>query len=171
MLGFAREADEQHVARLPQVIDDAIACLARDPRKDGIDLTIDVPDILLAISPLNLQQILLNLVLNARQAMRRHGGSLRITAKAEGSLVHIDVVDTGPGIPPEIIDRLFEPFVTQRGGPNRDPNEPKGTGLGLCICRDLVRNAGGSISVDSPPGQGATFHIRLPRAEDLFETT
>lgn len=170
LLGFARESDGQHVANLPQVIDDTIACLARDPRKDGIELKVDMPDLKAAISPLTLQQVLLNLLLNARQAMRR-GGHLRISGRPEGSMIHIEVADTGPGIPPEIIDRLFEPFVTRRGGPQRDPDEPKGTGLGLCICRDLVRAVGGSISVESQPGQGATFRIRLPKAEEFLETT
>lgn len=172
LLGFSREADEHHVAPLMRTIDETIACLSRDPKKDGIDLTIDVPDVQVAISPLNLQQVLLNLILNAKKAMGIRGGRLRITAKIEGSMVHIDVADNGPGIPPAIRDRLFEPFVTLKNHPDRDDGlERKGTGLGLCICRDLVRNAGGNITVDSVPDQGATFHICLPKADDLFEST
>ena len=170
LLGFAREADEQHVARLTTVVDGAVACMAREPKKDGIELTIDVPDVLIAISPLNLQQVLLNLLLNARQALRREGGQLRVTGSVQGEMIHIDVADTGPGIAPQIMDKLFEPFVTHRDV-SRDPADPKGTGLGLCICRDLVRAAGGSITVESAAGAGATFHIRLPKADELFETT
>ncbi|MAE66016.1 MAG: two-component sensor histidine kinase [Phycisphaeraceae bacterium] len=168
LLGFAREADEHHVARLCGVIDEAIGCMARDPAKDGLEVEVDVPDALAAISPLNLQQVLLNLLLNAKNAMRRGGGRITVSARVEGGMIHLDVADTGPGIAPEIIDRLFEPFVTHRSDPAADR---KGTGLGLCICRDLVRAAGGSISVESKPGQGATFHIRLPVADELFETT
>jgi two-component system NtrC family sensor kinase len=171
LLGFAREADEQHAARLTATIQDAISCLGRDPRKDGIELVIDVPEVQVAISPLNLQQVLLNLVLNAVKAMRRRGGQIRITGKVVNALVYIDVADTGPGIPPAIMDRLFEPFVTHRTDNGDDLSPRKGTGLGLCICRDLVRKAGGSITVDSTPGQGATFHIMLPKADDLFEST
>lgn len=172
LLGFAREADDQHVASLPRTIADAIACLSREPRKDGIDLTIAVPDVLVAMSPLNLQQVLLNLILNAKKAMGMRGGKLRITARVEGARVYIDVADNGPGIPEGVRDRLFEPFVTQRASPDHDDGtERKGTGLGLCICRDLVRAAGGTIGVDSTPGQGATFHLSLPKADEVFEST
>lgn len=171
LLGFAREADQEHVAPLGDTIRDTIACLGRDPAKDGVQVNIDVPDVQLAMTPLNLQQVLLNLFLNAVKAMRRSGGQLNISARVEGTLVHLDVADTGPGIPAEIRDRLFEPFATHRVSPVDDPMERKGTGLGLCICRDLTRNVGGSISVDSTPGHGATFHLTIPKADDLFETT
>ena len=172
LLGFSRDTDEkQLVALLPEVVKEAVACLARDPKKNGIELIIDVPEVRAAMSPLNLQQVLLNLLLNANRAMRRGGGQLSITAVEDKERVRIDVADTGPGIPAEIIDRLFEPFVTHRGDHQPGPNEPKGTGLGLCICRDLVRVAKGTISVESEPGQGATFHIQLPKAADTFEST
>jgi signal transduction histidine kinase len=152
-----------------QTVDETIACLARDPRKDGLELTIDVDeDLKVAMSALNLQQVLLNLILNAKKAMRR-GGALTIRASAEGEMVMIDVSDSGPGIPPEIVDRLFQPFVTHRIGSGPELMEQKGTGLGLCICRDLLRHAGGSISVDSVAGQGATFHIVVPRAAAMSE--
>lgn len=169
LLGFAREADQEHAANLGATISDTIACLGRDPKKDGIDLTVDVPDVQVAMSPLNLQQVLLNLILNAKQAMRQTGGSLQITGRVEGTLVHLDLADSGPGIPEQILDRLFEPFVTQRPKPTDEMAERKGTGLGLCICRDLIQNAGGQIDVESVPDQGATFHLTIPLADDLFE--
>jgi signal transduction histidine kinase len=178
LLGFAREADEQHVAPLPQTLDASVACLAREPKRDGIELTLDVPDVSLAISPLSLQQVFVNLLLNARQAMKRTGGKIAVTARVQAELVHIDVADTGPGIPEPIRDRLFEPFVTLRHsgpadaeGKTHTGGEPKGTGLGLSICRDLVRQAGGDIAVSSTPGRGATFHITIPKADDIFSTT
>jgi signal transduction histidine kinase len=170
LLGFAREADEQHVARLPEAISEAVGCLARDPARDGIELIIDVPDVLIAISPLNLQQVLLNLMLNARKAMHRTGGTLRISGFEDGSVVRVAVADSGPGIPEPIMDRLFEPFVTHRIDQGEAVGERQGTGLGLCICRELLRNAGGSIAVESKPS-GATFHLTVPRADDLFEST
>jgi C4-dicarboxylate-specific signal transduction histidine kinase len=169
LLGFAREADEKHAARLPSVVEESVACLARDPKKDGIEFSADVPDVQVAISPLNLQQIFVNLFMNARQAMRKSGGRLEVTGRIEGTLVRIGVRDTGPGISEAIMHRLFEPFATHR--PNVEPGERKGTGLGLCICRDLVRQAGGTIEVQSRPGQGALFRITLPKADDLFNDT
>ncbi|MCX5662226.1 MAG: HAMP domain-containing sensor histidine kinase [Planctomycetota bacterium] len=169
LLGFARDSEAGTSATLRTAIDDALTCLAREPKKDGIRLQVDVPEVDLAIAPVNLQQILLNLVLNARQAMRRRGGDLRITAHVDGPLCRIEVADSGPGIPPEILDRLFQPFVTLR--PDPSPGDSPGTGLGLCICRDLARSAGGDITVDSPPGRGATFHIAIPVAAKLPEST
>ena len=165
LLGFAREADEAHVTHLPTVAAEAVACMAREPRKDGIELTLDVPDVKLAVRPVDLQQVLLNLLLNARTALKsQRGGKLTITASVEADLVHIHVRDTGPGIPTSIQDRLFEPFVTERQG------DIKGTGLGLSICRDLVRNAGGSIHFTTAAGQGTTFTLTLPLADELFES-
>ncbi len=167
LLGFARENDEEKVAPLRATANETIACIGRDPTKDGIDLVIELPEVEVAISPLNLQQVLLNLLLNAIQAMRGRGGTLRLTGRVEQNHVKIDVEDTGPGIPEQILDRLFEPFVTQRAA---DGGEARGTGLGLCICRDLVESAGGSIDVRSEPGQGATFQITLSRT-DVIEST
>ena len=169
LLGFAREADENNAARLPQTVSDAVGCLGRDPKKDGIQLQVDVPDVQVAMNALNLQQVLLNLLLNAIQAMNRKRGQIRVSGRTEGDLVHIEVSDTGPGISPEILDRLFEPFATHRE-PESKSRGPKGTGLGLCICRDLVHHAGGTIEVQSEPNKGASFHITLPRAEELVET-
>ena len=170
LLGFSRESDDQHAAPLRGTITEAISCLGRDLSKDGIALTVDVPDVLVAMPPLNLQQVVLNLVLNARKAMKR-GGQLRITGREDGLQVHLDVADTGPGIPAEILDRLFEPFVTQALDGSGEGAENRGTGLGLCICRELMRNAGGRIEVASTPEKGATFHLTVPKADDRFEST
>lgn len=171
LLGFSSGNDDQPNSKLQHAIGEAINCLARDPSKDGIELTIDVPDLIIMIKPIDLQQVLLNLILNARQAMRPHGGQLHISATHDHNTVFITIADTGPGIPEKICKTLFEPFVTVRSSSQSEPGKAKGTGLGLCICRDLIRNAGGSISVISEPGKGATFHITLPKADDVIETT
>jgi signal transduction histidine kinase len=160
MLGFARENDEAQDALIRFVVDEVFHCLARAPEKDGITLTIDVPkDLRAAIPPVNLQQVLLNLVLNARQAMRARGGKLTVRAEQRGAQVIIEVIDTGRGIPADIRGREFEPFVTRR-----DPscNEGRGTGLGLAVCRDLIRRAGGTIEIASTSERGTTFRITLP---------
>lgn len=116
------------------------------------------------IDPTQLQQVLVNLVLNARNAM---GGQGRITVElrptepdsGQPSLARLSVSDTGPGIDPALGDRIFEPFVTSR---------PKhgGTGLGLAVSDGIVRQANGRISFTSLPGEGTTFDVWLPtRAE------
>ena len=175
MLGFAQQDTGTDTAELHAAIMEAVTCLAREPDKDGINLEIDVPRLELAIAPISLQQVLLNLMLNARKAMRRQGGKLTIRAKkVENQRVRIDISDTGPGIPEAIKHRLFEPFVTHQihepDGLSPLDDDTRGTGLGLCICQDLIRSAGGSISVDSEPGRGATFHIDLPIAPDRSDS-
>jgi len=134
-------------------------------------LSVAIPDVQIAIEPLNLQQVLVNLILKAKKAVRRSGGQLKIAARVQGTQVHIKVANSGPGISDEVPNRLFKPFVSHRLGPEEDPGEHKATGLGLCICRDLIRQTGGSIQVESSPETGAIFHIMLPKADDLFETT
>jgi signal transduction histidine kinase len=193
LLGFARETDEEHAAPLRKTVDEAIGCLGRAPQKDGIELTIDLPDVQVAMTPISLQQVFVNLVLNARKVMRQSGGKLSICGKLEGRYVKIAIADTGPGIAAGIIDRIFEPFVTRNVGgddllPSSDETglsnaatsapamldhsgETKGTGLGLSICHDLISAAGGTITVESVLGQGATFHLSIPKAEPIFETT
>ncbi|MFA7236933.1 MAG: HAMP domain-containing sensor histidine kinase [Phycisphaeraceae bacterium] len=174
MLGFTRNPTDDspaHPAHLATVLDETFHCLARDPAKDRITIRRDVPDNLyLAIPAISLQQVLLNLILNAWQAMRgstdRKGGTLAVTARAlevpgmDDRRVQLTIADTGPGIPADVLPHLFEPFVTQRQGAETGV-QPKGTGLGLTVCRDLIERAGGTITVEST-SRGATFIIVLP---------
>ena len=102
-----------------------------------------------------LRQIVINLLTNALDAVER-GGRVTLTAKLVDDDVLITVSDTGTGIPAEDLRRIFEPFYTTKG-------RGKGTGLGLAICRELVASLGGSIGVESTPGRGSTFSVRLPR--------
>jgi len=103
-----------------------------------------------------LRQIVVNLVTNALDAVER-GGEASVEARPAGTDVQISVRDTGAGIGPEDLRRIFEPFYTTKG-------RGKGTGLGLAICRQLASALGGDIIVDSAPGAGSTFTVRLPRA-------
>jgi signal transduction histidine kinase len=162
ILGLARQGADDGLASLPAVVEEARACLVRAPEKDGIRVEADVPEVQVAMSPLNLQQVLVNLLLNARKALRQTGGRVSIHGVAEASqAVRLTVADNGPGVPDEIQDRLFEPFVTQ---PHVQTVEADtGTGLGLCICRDLVTQAGGEIAFTSQPGEGTTFTLHLPQ--------
>ena len=164
ILGFARAADTETAADVAAVLGEVFACLARDPARDGIKVTMNVPEgTLVAMPPVNLQQVLLNLVLNARQAMSgQRSGKLTITAARARGLVTIDISDTGAGIAAKIRSQLFQPFVTHRE--EGDAHSPRGTGLGLAICRDLVEQAGGHIDVARTGGDGTTFRIQLPAA-------
>ena len=123
------------------------------------------------VDPNQLENVLLNLVINARDAME---GAGKVTIALEnhtvdstataldpellpGEYVLIAVTDTGEGMPPEVIERAFEPFFTTKP-------EGKGTGLGLSMAHGFVRQSGGHIRIDSVMGQGTTISIYLPRA-------
>ena len=106
--------------------------------------------------PDEINQALTNLLENAIQATAEQGGSVRIQGFQEGSEVVIEIQDDGPGIPPEIRDRIFTPFFT-----TKDPG--RGMGLGLTIARRVVRNLGGTLSVHSVPAERTTFTLRVPR--------
>jgi two-component system NtrC family sensor kinase len=109
-----------------------------------------------------LQQVLTNLVLNAVDAMNETGGRLGITLEAGGPLVTLRVQDSGPGIPAEKLEMIFQPFYSTKL--NRG-----GTGLGLAISYDIVRRHGGDLRVASRPGEGACFLVELPRYRALSE--
>jgi signal transduction histidine kinase len=107
-------------------------------------------------NPGPVSQVFVNLLVNAAQAMADWKGErkeIRITARRESEQAVIEVSDTGPGIPPERLHRLFQPFFTTKG---------TGTGLGLSISRNIVRRFGGDISVRSAPGDGTVFTVSLP---------
>lgn len=145
-----------------RVVDDALASLCRDLDKDGIELTVDVADTLTVhADPLQLQQVLFNLLLNAREAMAAaHGGRLTVTASCHDEFVHIEVRNSGDPIPPELLPHLFEPFQSSK--PAQRDGRTRCGGLGLALCRDLIEENGGAITVTSRPGEPTVFTIRLP---------
>lgn len=108
-----------------------------------------------AMNQTELQQVLINLMVNAIQAMP-DGGRLDVTTVREGAKVRITVGDTGTGMEKEVLSRIFDPFYTTK--------RSEGTGLGLSISRNLVTRGGGTISVESSPGKGTRFDILLPVA-------
>jgi len=169
MLGFAGTPEESESANLNAVLQLAIECIGRDPAKDRITVTVKArPDTCVRMRPLALQQVLMNLILNACAALRSRGGELVIEAiEHKNGSTTIRISDSGPGIPAEIVGRLFEPFVTSRQRPgklDRPSNRQGGTGLGLAICKQLVEAASGTISASSEPGKGTIFTIILPTA-------
>jgi signal transduction histidine kinase len=102
-----------------------------------------------------LRQALLNLVRNAADAMSTGGALTVATRRSADGAVEVSVKDTGAGIPAENLDRIFEPFFSTKDG---------GTGLGLALTQQIVEEHGGRIEVDSTPGRGTTFTLRLPVA-------
>lgn len=115
-----------------------------------------LPEIMCAPSQLN--QVFLNLFTNAAQAMERPG-RLHIRSWHDAGNIHISVADDGKGIPETIIKRIFDPFFTTKP-------VGEGTGLGLSITHQIIQQHGGDIRVDSRPGEGTCFHLRLPAARN-----
>lgn len=166
LLQFARPGADRPEAEEPGDVAAAIAdtvALVR-PQKGFHDVVLRT-DVQQDLPPVRLSherfvQVLLNLLMNAADACGR-GGEVVVRARAkedDRSEVEVSVTDTGPGVPPEMKERLFEPFATTK-------EVGKGTGLGLAVSRGLVEAAGGSLILDDGYTQGARFVIRLPRAE------
>jgi len=147
MLTYGREIEPRKILHpLAAVLEDAIALAALDGGK--VVLVRDFDGGQAALDREMLARVFLNLIRNAVQAMEA-GGTLRITAR--GSVVSFE--DKGAGIPAEVLDKLFTPFVTSKA---------KGTGLGLAIAQKIVEAHGGTIEARNNPGGGATFTVRLP---------
>jgi signal transduction histidine kinase len=165
MLALARGESRFGPVELRKVVDEVLLVMARDPQKDGIALRIHVPPELHVLGDMiQLEQVLLNLMINARQAMLGKGGSLTVKAGPEGDdQVRIQVIDTGPGIPEKLQAKIFQPFFTTKATAKR--GETRGSGLGLAICKDIVEAHHGRIEVTSEPGKGTTFNVILPTPE------
>ncbi len=157
LLSFARQsAGAWGPVDLNQVVDETLLLIEKQVARDGIALLRSLtPGLPLIEGDANaIQQVLMNLVINARDAMRE-GGQITVATEAGRTPreVRLLVRDTGIGIPPEILPRIFDPFFTTK---------PSGTGLGLSISYGIVREHGGTVSVESEPGKGTTFTVTLP---------
>jgi len=172
MLGLARGESSFGRVEVRRLIEETLGVLARDPQKDGIALRVQVPPGLSVVGDaVQLEQVLLNLLINARYALLGRGGSITIKATQSQTIgpdgapgspdeVRIQVVDTGPGIPEKYLSRIFEPFFTTKGTSRK--GETRGTGLGLAICKEIIEHHGGHINVESEVGRGTSFSIHLP---------
>ncbi|MFH2126481.1 MAG: response regulator, partial [Pseudomonadota bacterium] len=176
MLTFSRmEAGEKVPVQVNQVIKD-MESLLRQTFPPGIrinmDLAQDLPVVL--ANPNQIEQVLVNLALNARDAMEDHGNLSLTTRLATlnqefclahpwakpGPYVRVQVADDGPGIPPKVLERIFEPFFT-----TKEPG--RGTGLGLSVAYSLIKNHGGGILAVNRPQGGGAFRIFLPVSEGV----
>jgi predicted ATPase/C4-dicarboxylate-specific signal transduction histidine kinase len=161
MLVFVhRKATQTGLCQAPEVIRQSLLLLEGELRKTGIQVEVDAADDLPAIrcSADSLQQILINLIINARDALAdSRQPVIRIVAKPIEGMLELSVTDNGPGIPQEIQTKIFDPFFT-----TKPPG--KGTGLGLSVTRRLVQDVGGSIQVESLLGHGCCLCLQFPHA-------
>lgn len=155
---YARPSAQQATeADLNELLDEQLRVLHHDPACEGIEIRPQFAGKLICrFDAMQLRQVFWNLFLNAIQAMAGSPGTLTVwsglSPKRPGYL-EVVVSDTGPGIPLEIRDAIFDPFFTTKA---------KGTGLGLTVSYRIVESHNGLMWVDSPPGQGASFHVLLP---------
>jgi signal transduction histidine kinase len=160
LLGFARvHAPERKLIRINETLDQTIELLAYELRASGVEIIRDYQE---AIPPIKadthrLQQVFVNLVGNARQALEgfRPDPKIIVRTRARGGCVRVEIADNGPGIPRENLRRIFEPFFTTKPA-------GKGTGLGLSLVCEIVREHAGTVDVESEPGLGATFIVDIP---------
>jgi C4-dicarboxylate-specific signal transduction histidine kinase len=167
---FSRDSRSERAAtNVNEVVRQAAHMVAQQLHNRGIELVLDLEAGVgeIAADPVQLEQVVLNLLTNARDAVagQPHGLVRVTTSRAEGAAgeeakgVVIQVSDTGPGIPPEMRSRVFEPFFTTK-------EAGRGTGLGLAVSHGIVRDHGGSIEVVADSGAGATFSVWLPRTHN-----
>ena len=163
MLGFARNTSTQRErVDLASIVEEVLVLCEKDLSKHCIQVEKKYQgrphaDVVGA----QIEQVLLNLIINARQAMPR-GGRLRLEVRenARTRMVELKVADTGVGIPPERLRLIFEPFYTTK---EPDDNGHGGTGLGLSVCRQIIEQHQGRIRVESLVGKGSTFTVKLPQ--------
>jgi PAS domain S-box-containing protein len=153
---FARISSlEKTPSDVTEILERTIDLIKYDKRSKNIEFVLDfdnVPPV--KINPDQIQQVFLNISLNALDAMPE-GGEFHISILKEDSFVETVFTDTGAGIEREVLDRIFDPFFTTKPF-------GKGTGLGLSICYGIIKDHNGNITVKSKKGQGTTFSIKLP---------
>jgi CheY-like chemotaxis protein len=173
ILTFSRQTEGKKVpVDLPPLVKEALKFLrASIPANIEIQQNMDPEGCLVMADPTNLHQVIMNLCTNAAHAMRETGGTLRVevskvnlekeasdghTGLPPGPYVKLVVSDTGYGIDKQVKERLFDPFFTTK-------RQGEGTGLGLSVVHGIIKDLGGSIEVESEPGQGATFQVFMPQ--------
>jgi signal transduction histidine kinase len=165
MLSYARnQSDRREPTDLVQIVQDVLVLVEKDLQMHRVRLQTDFcdrPHAMLNAS--QVQQVLLNLIINGRQAMDA-GGQMSIAVKTnqQAGMGEISVRDTGNGIPAEKLPKIFDPFFSTK---QADEQGQGGTGLGLSLCRDIIEAHKGRIRVESTLGQGTTFTLKFPLAD------
>jgi two-component system, NtrC family, sensor kinase len=165
LLSFARRHPvERKPVSAKELVEAVLEIVAYPLRTSNVEVTTNLDQNLPAVMAdgHQIQQVLLNIINNARQAIEAHkqGGKIMISSAVCGSNVRIAIQDSGPGIAPENLRRIFDPFFTTK-------EVGKGTGLGLSLCYGIIKEHGGDIRVESSPGKGATFFVDLPIAPGI----
>jgi two-component system NtrC family sensor kinase len=158
LLSFARKTDSTvQEVHLNDMLEELMAISAQRARYSNVTINTHFQSHLpfLEVSLSELQQVFLNLINNALDAMEKSGGSLDISSRLEEEHVVVTVEDNGPGIPKANLGRIFDPFFTTK-------QVGKGTGLGLSICYGIIKKMGGEIEVRSTVDIGTTFYVRIP---------
>jgi C4-dicarboxylate-specific signal transduction histidine kinase len=157
----ARGESEHRIEDLQRLVEEASALGLVGAKEKGVQVEFDFPasNPQVIVNRVQIQQVLINLLRNAVEAM--HGIQQRsLIIKAvivqDGTMVQVSVRDTGSGIAPEVLSKLFKPFTTTK---------KSGMGVGLSICRTIVESHGGKIWADSKPGEGTTFHFTLKNVD------
>lgn len=162
MLAFARgNGDRKETTELESLVREIMILAEKDLQMHRVRWQIDVVGKPVAdVNSIQIQQVLLNLIVNARQAMSG-GGLLQLTVREnqESNTAEITIRDNGPGMSPETLRKIFEPFYTTK---ERDETGRGGTGLGLALCRDIMESHRGRIRVESTVGVGTAFTLKFP---------
>ena len=155
-----KEESSFETVHINELIGDILRLAESDARVNDTQVALDLADNLATVSadPIQIQQVLLNLIRNAIDAMRgiecRHGSVITISTHAiDGDAIEVAVADLGTGVPDDVVDKLFTPFTTTKAN---------GMGMGLSICRSIINAHGGHLSFRNNPDHGATFYFQLP---------
>jgi two-component system, NtrC family, sensor kinase len=160
LLGFARRtAPERKAVCLNRLVEAALEMLQYQLRTSNVETILNLEPRLpqAMVDPHQVQQVFLNLINNARQAIEAHQpkGWIKVTTASRGETIRVIIQDNGPGIAEENLSKIFDPFFTTK-------EVGKGTGLGLSLCYGIIKEHGGMITPRSRPGEGASFIIELP---------
>ena len=167
-MGLARNrSGDFEPTDLAKLVDDALVLLERELRKYRIAIETHLEDAPPArANPNQIQQVLLNLLINARQAMPNGGQVvIRVGLDQASRMVELSVRDNGPGIAEDKLPRIFDPYYSTKKGP--DETGKGGTGVGLSACRDIMEAHQGKILVASTVGKGTAFTLRIPVAQNV----
>lgn len=167
VLGMARtSSDSREATQLETVVEDCLLLLERELNKYRVSIARDfqpVPEAL--VNAHQIQQVLMNLLINARQAMPQGGQIiLRLRSPENEPWVELSVIDQGKGIPSDELPNIFDPFYSTKASP--DASGKGGTGLGLSMCRQIIEVHQGRIRVESRVGKGTSFTLKLPIATE-----
>jgi len=165
LLSFARKTDSRiQDVQLNDLLEELVSLSLQSARYSSVSITTNFQENLptIRVSQSELQQVFLNLINNAVDAMEKKGGAVDVSTQFEGDYIIVEVADNGPGIPESNLSRIFDPFFTTKP-------VGKGTGLGLSICYGIIKKWGGEIEVESMIGKGTTFRVRLPRQKNEID--